>query len=150
MKDKKVRAIDILRMIPCEELAKLSLSTKVDYCAKALSGERVFYLLVYAFLAVDEVSQRKLETVFNTDMFKTLFNISLDAKVTHGSISTRLSKIDLTFFEKAYEVIYQRFSRMYNRVGGKRSSFLPTFVFRPLTPPYVPFGIRRFLSADAI
>ena len=36
------------------------------------------------------------------------------------------------------------------RVGGKRSSFLPTFVFRPLTPPYVPFGIRRFLSADAI
>ena len=45
MKDKKVRAIDILRMIPCEELAKLSLSTKVDYCAKALSGERVFYLL---------------------------------------------------------------------------------------------------------
>ena len=57
MKDKKVRAIDILRMIPCEELAKLSLSTKVDYCAKALSGERVFYLLVYAFLAADEVSQ---------------------------------------------------------------------------------------------
>ena len=34
---------------------------------------------------------------------------------------------------------------VYNRVGGKRSSFLPTFVFRPLTPPYVPFGIRRFL-----
>ncbi len=115
MKDKKVRAIDILRMIPCEELAKLSLSTKIDYCAKALSGERVFYLLVYAFLAADEVSQRKLETVFNTDMFKTLFNISLDAKITHGSISTRLSKIDLTFFEKAYEVIYQRFSRMYTK-----------------------------------
>lgn len=115
MKDKKVRAIDILRMIPCEELAKLSLSTKVDYCAKALSGERVFYLLVYAFLAADEVSQRKLETVFNTDMFKTLFNISLDAKITHGSISTRLSKIDLTLFEKAYEVIYQRFSRMYTK-----------------------------------
>ncbi len=75
----------------------------------------MFYLLVYAFLAADEVSQRKLETVFNTDMFKTLFNISLDAKITHGSISTRLSKIDLTFFEKAYEVIYQRFSRMYTK-----------------------------------
>ena len=26
-----------------------------------------------------------------------------------------------------------------NRVGGKRSSFLPTFVFRPLTPPYMRF-----------
>ena len=31
----------------------------------------------------------------------------------------------------------------------KRSSFLPTFVFRPLTPPYVPFGIRRFFTMDA-
>ena len=33
----------------------------------------------------------------------------------------------------------------FNRVGGKRSSFSPTFVFRPLTPPYVRFRIRRFL-----
>ena len=33
----------------------------------------------------------------------------------------------------------------WNRVGGKRSSFSPTFVFRPLTPPYVRFRIRRFL-----
>ena len=32
-----------------------------------------------------------------------------------------------------------------NRVGGKRSSFSPTFVFRPLTPPYMRFRIRRFL-----
>ena len=36
-------------------------------------------------------------------------------------------------------------TNFYNRVGGKRSSFLPTFVFRPLTPPYVRFRIRRFL-----
>ena len=36
-----------------------------------------------------------------------------------------------------------------NRVGGKRSSFLPTFVLRPFTPPYVPFGIRRFFTIDA-
>ena len=37
-----------------------------------------------------------------------------------------------------------------NRVGGKRSSFLPTFVFRPLTPPYVRFRIRRFFILRAI
>ena len=42
-----------------------------------------------------------------------------------------------------------RNARHTNRVGGKRSSFLPTFVFRPLTPPYVPFGIRRFFTMDA-
>ena len=65
MKDVKVHAKDILRMIPDEELAKLSSSTKVDYCAKVLSGERMFYLLVFALLAADQISQRKLEVVFN-------------------------------------------------------------------------------------
>ena len=50
MKDVKVHAKDILRMIPDEELAKLSSSTKVDYCAKVLSGERMFYLLVFALM----------------------------------------------------------------------------------------------------
>ena len=45
--------------------------------------------------------------------------------------------------------IYLNDSGLFNRVGGKRSSFLPTFVFRPLTPPYVPFGIRRFFTMDA-
>ena len=37
-----------------------------------------------------------------------------------------------------------------NRVGGKRSGFLPTFVFRPLTPPYVRFRIRRFFILRAV
>ena len=35
-----------------------------------------------------------------------------------------------------------------NRVGGKRCSFSPTFVFRPLTPPYMRFRIRRFFVYD--
>ena len=96
MKDVKVHAKDILRMIPDEELAKLSSSTKVDYCAKVLSGERMFYLLVFALLAADQISQRKLEVVFNNSMFKTLFNISADAHVTHSSIS--LSSLIAYFF----------------------------------------------------
>ena len=35
-----------------------------------------------------------------------------------------------------------------NRVGGKRCSFSPTLVFRPLTPPYMRFRIRRFFVYD--
>ena len=31
-----------------------------------------------------------------------------------------------------------------NRVGRETKVFLPLFVSFPLTPPYVPFGIRRF------
>lgn len=110
----KVRACEILRMIPDEELSKLAGKTKVDYYAKALKGERMFYMLVYALLCTDRLSQRKLESVFSCTPFKELFNFSVDMKVTHGSISSRLSKIDLSFFEQAYELIYNEFSSLYD------------------------------------
>lgn len=82
----KVHAWDILRMIPDEEIAKIAKDTKVDYCAKVLTGERLFYLLVFAFLSADHVSQRRLESIFNNPTYKTLFNVALDATVTHGYI----------------------------------------------------------------
>ena len=52
----KVHAWDILRMIPDEKIAK---DTKVDYCAKVLTGERLFNLLVFAFLSADHVSYKR-------------------------------------------------------------------------------------------
>lgn len=109
----KVSAPEILRMIPDADLARLAGETKVDYCAKVLKGERLFYLLVYSFLCTDRMSQRKLETVFASPQFKTIFNFAVDMKVSHGSISTRLSKIDLGFFERAYGLIYNEFSSLY-------------------------------------
>ena len=109
----KVSAPSVLRLIPDELLAKLARDTKVDYCAKVLKGERLFYLLVYAFLCADRLSQRKLETVFSSQQFKSLFNFSVDMKVTRSSISTRLSTIGLDFFEQAYELIYNKLSSLY-------------------------------------
>ena len=109
----KVSATAVLRMIPDDLLAKIASDTKVDYCAKVLKGERLFYLLVYAFLCADRLSQRKLETVFSSQQFKSLFNYSVDMKVSRSSISTRLSTINLDFFEQAYELIYGKFSALY-------------------------------------
>ncbi len=109
----KVSAPSVLRLIPDEMLAKLARDTKVDYCAKVLKGERLFYLLVYAFLCADRLSQRKLEAVFASQQFKSLFNFSVDMKVTRSSISTRLSTINLDFFEQSYELLYERLSSLY-------------------------------------
>jgi transposase len=100
-------------MIPDELLAKLARDTKVDYCAKVLKGERLFYLLVYALLCADRLSQRKLEAVFASQQFKSLFNFSVDMKVTRSSISTRLSTVNLDFFEQAYGLLYERLSSLY-------------------------------------
>ncbi len=109
----KVSAPSVLRMIPDELLAELAKDTKVDYCAKVLKGERLFYLLVYALLCADRLSQRKLEAVFASQQFKSLFNFSVDMKVTRSSISTRLSTVNLDFFEQAYGLIYERLSSLY-------------------------------------
>lgn len=109
----KVSAIAVLRMIPDVLLAKLAANTKVDYCSKVLKGERLFYLLVYALLKADRLSQRKLESVFASQQFKALFNYSVDMKVTRSSISTRLKAISLDFFEQSYELIYSQLSSLY-------------------------------------
>ena len=100
-------------MIPDEELAKLAKNTKVDYCAKVLTGERMFYLLVYTFLMADRLSQRKLESVFASQPFKALFNYSVDMKVTRSSISTRLSTINVDFFEQSFQLLYNKLSSLY-------------------------------------
>lgn len=109
----QVNAIDVLHMIPDETLAKLASDTKVDYCTKVLTGERMFYLLLYAFIKCDRISQRRLEDYFQLKAFKFLFNQTADGKVSHSSISTRLKKIDVSFFKSAYELIYSQLSELY-------------------------------------
>ncbi len=55
----KVHAWDILRMIPDEEIAKIAKDTKVDYCAKVLTGERLLPSRL-CLLSADHVSQEDL------------------------------------------------------------------------------------------
>ena len=100
-------------MIPDEELSRLAIETKVDYYSKVLRGERMFNLLLYAFVNTDRVSQRRLEVMFNSQQFKTMFNYSDGLNVSRSSISARLSKMSVTFFEKAYGLIYGRLSKLY-------------------------------------
>ena len=113
-KEHKTNIQQILRLIPDNLLSKLALNTKVDYCAKILQGERLFYLLLYAILRSERISQRYLEDVFKTNHFKFLFNYSVDLKVSHSSISEKLSKINLDFFKQSYEAIYERFNQVYS------------------------------------
>ena len=64
-------------------------------------------------------------------------------------MNTLLKQLDTELMSAGYKTtpLAEQNSRklVLNRVGGKRSSFSPTFVFRPLTPPYMRFRIRRFL-----
>lgn len=109
----KINVKKIMGLIPDNLLSTLSKDTKVDYCAKVLYGERVFNLLLYGILTTDRTSQRTLEDLFKTDLFKTMFCYDAGMKISHSSISTRLSKIDSEFFRLVYENIYKEFSKLF-------------------------------------
>lgn len=111
--DIKYRAPELVRIIPDEVLSRLATDTKVDYYSKVLSGERMFHLLLYAFCMTDRISQRRVETMFNSQQFKTLFDYAEGMTVSRSSISTRLSKMNVEFFEKAYEYVYAEMSALY-------------------------------------
>lgn len=109
----KISLIEILREIPEAELTRIARESRVDYCAKVLSGKLMFYLLLYGMLRIDRLSQRGLADAFASPMFKLIFNVKGRKTISHSSISDRLSNIDLTFFKNAYECMYTRLSCLY-------------------------------------
>lgn len=119
-KDHKVSIQKILELIPENLLGRLAKDTKVDYCAKVLYGERMFNLLLYGLLTTERTSQRTLEDLFESDLFKTLFSYGQGMMISRSSISTRLSTIDAEFFRLAYEQIYDEFSKHFAEQEQKK------------------------------
>jgi hypothetical protein len=114
-KDHKVSVNELLGFIPEALLSHLSTSTKVDHYSKVLHGKKMFYLLLYAILDNERLSQRTLEDTFNYSGFKTIFNLDESETVRRSSISERLSKIDSGYFKEIFEYMYDRFSENYSQ-----------------------------------
>lgn len=113
--DQKINIQKILNLIPERLLSSLSQDTKVDYCAKVLYGQRISNLLLYGILTTDRTSQRTLEDLFRSDLFKAMFSYDAGMKITRSSISARLSTIDTEFFRLAYEGVYREFSKSFTK-----------------------------------
>jgi transposase len=114
-KDHKVSVNELLGFIPEALLSHLSTSTKVDHYSKILHGKKVFYLLLYAILDNEKLSQRTLEDTFNYSGFKAIFNLDQSETVRRSSISERLTKIDSGYFKEIFECMYERFSESYSQ-----------------------------------
>lgn len=110
----KVSIKQLLELIPDQELAKLSVSTKVDYQVKTLYGKSMFYLLLYGLITCEKTSLRGLEDIFNSARFKILFNLDAEQSTRYNSLSDRLATMELSFFEKAYELIYKIFKEKFS------------------------------------
>lgn len=115
LKDKNnITAKELLELIPEDDFAGLIEETRVDYQVKKLYGKNLFYLLLYGLLETTRVSHRRLEDVFKSKKFKLLFKLIDQKNFKYNSISTRLSNINVEFFEKIYNSVYSKFSQTFN------------------------------------
>ena len=70
-----MKAEEVIGLIPDKVLDNLSLETNADYFVKKLSGKIIFKLFLYGVLNCKVISLRILEAIFNSDKFKSLFQI---------------------------------------------------------------------------
>jgi len=112
---KSISVLQILSLLPSDELNRIAKRTNVNHYVKVLDGESVFYLLLYSLVECQRNSLRTMEDIFNSSAFKFLFNLPADKTVKYNSISERLSVINPEFFKQAYELIFNIFSQYYRR-----------------------------------
>jgi hypothetical protein len=115
-KEDGIGVIDLLKLIPDDLLLDLSADTNVDYQVKKLYGRNVFNLLLYGLISGERVGLRSLEDFYNSRKFKVLFKLPSSTKsAKYNSLSVRLATMNVDFFEKAYQAIYEQCSQLYDQ-----------------------------------
>jgi transposase len=110
----KISIIQLLSLIPDEDIRKIAKRTHVDYYTKILDGKSLLCLILYSLIECQRNSLRTMEDIFNSSSFKFLFNLDSSRRVKYNSISERLSVINIDFFKRSYELIYSQFSQYYS------------------------------------
>lgn len=115
-KEDGIGVIDLLKLIPDDLLLDLSADTNVDYQVKKLYGSNVFNLLLFGLISGERVGLRSLEDFYNSRKFKVLFKLPGSTKsAKYNSLSARLATMNVDFFEKAYQSIYEQCSQLYDQ-----------------------------------
>ena len=113
-KEDGIGVSDLLKLIPDDLLLDLAAETKVDYQVKKLYGRNIFNLLLYGLLNGERVGLRSLEDFYNSKKFKVLFKLPGTKSAKYNSLSARLAKMNVRFFEMAFEEIYEQCSLLYD------------------------------------
>ena len=114
-KEDGIGVSELLELIPEDLLDHLAEETNVDHQAKKLYGRNVFYLLLYGLLDGERVGLRTLQDFYNSRHFKALFRLPGTKSIKYNSISARLARMNVDFFEKAYQSIYEQCSQLYDQ-----------------------------------
>ena len=106
---------ELLKLIPEDLLDHLAEETNVDHQAKKLYGRNVFNLLLYGLIDGERVGLRSLQDFYNSRYFKAIFRLPGIKSVKYNSISARLARMNVDFFERAYQSIYEQCSQLYDQ-----------------------------------
>ena len=109
-----ISIIQLLSLIPDEDINRIAKRTNVNYYTKILDGKSLLCLILYSLIECQRNSLRTMEDIFNSASFKFLFNLDSTRRVKYNSISERLSIINIDFFKKSYELIHSRFSQYFS------------------------------------
>jgi hypothetical protein len=114
-KEDGIGVSDLLKLIPEDLLLDLAAETNADYQVKKLYAKNVFNLLLYGLIKGERVGLRSLEDFYNSKKFKSLFKMPGATKsAKYNSLSTRLATMNVAYFEKAYQAIYEQCSLLYD------------------------------------
>jgi len=99
-----MKAEEVIGLIPDKVLDSLSVETGVDCFVKKLSGKIIFKLFLYGILNCRNISLRILETIFNSEKFKDLFQLNITS-IKHSGLGMRLTSVDYHYFEKIFQYL---------------------------------------------
>lgn len=111
---KNVLASELIDLIGQEYLSSLSKELGSDKWVIKLESKTVFNLLIYSLLESNRVSLRSMADNYSTAIFKAIETLAEDAQTRHSSIRDRLTQIDLTYFERIYERVYDMIGKYYD------------------------------------
>jgi len=118
---------EILSYIPKEQLRMFALEYQVDRQVKKLSGEVMFYLLLFSSLNVRHNSLRTLEQFYSSPTFTGLFDKPIK-HAKYNSISDRLRTINADYFKAIFESVLSRYSDSYLKPKDNIIAFDSTIV----------------------
>lgn len=115
----KIKVADLIKLIPEDSFASLAQHTQVDYKVHKLFGRSMFYLLLYGLASESRLGQRSLADHYNSTKFKAFAKLDESEVTAHNSLSDRLARMPVSFFEQVYQLIYQLFSQHYDQVQAE-------------------------------
>lgn len=104
-------ALSIIKHFPFDEIEGIAQETNVDYKAKKLKGITLMVDCICAMLSSSQVSQRIISMENGVPLLGEIPCLQgYDCSgVSHSSISERLDKIKISFFERSYDLMVAKY-----------------------------------------